>query len=89
MAGFSRKDIARSLRENGNLEAALAVLLDCKDAKPAEPIAPATEAGNAAEGHTFTLAELRSLDVEQMAKLESTPEGKATLQRSLLAARGA
>jgi hypothetical protein len=28
MAGYSRKDIARGLREQGNLEAALSVLLD-------------------------------------------------------------
>jgi hypothetical protein len=89
-----RREIARSLRAAGNHEAALAVLLDYKptnsgaasDDNGDESAAAAANMGTAAEP-VFTMAELRSLDVAGMTKLESTPEGKAALKRSLEAAK--
>jgi len=88
MSNPSRKQIARTLREQGNVEAALAVMLDYKPtagaavdddegaAPPADPTAP----------QTLTQAEMKAMTMDQAERLQSTPEGVKLLNDSLQAA---
>jgi hypothetical protein len=92
----SRKEIARSLREAGNPEAALAVLLDFtprangtadNDGEGAPPAAPANGLAQDANGEpVLTHAQLKSLSGPEMERLMFvTPGGKALVDRSMKA----